>query len=89
MKSRDKALSQYAKAINLRQNKEKAFTDRVNYTFGIAFQISEKRMDSFTGSKQESFELSIKHAKEQIIDANKTFNATCLFRLKKLKKESI
>lgn len=69
--SRDKALSQYAHAINLRQDKEKELRDSELRLLELQFQISEKRKNSFTGSKQEAFDLSVKHAKERILDANK------------------
>ena len=69
--SRDKALSQYAHAINLRQDKEKELRESELRLVELQFQISEKRKNSFTGSKQEAFDLSVKHAKERILDANK------------------
>ena len=69
--SRDKALSQYAQAINLRQDKEKELRESELRLVELQFQISEKRKNSFTGSKQEAFDLSVKHAKERILDANK------------------
>ena len=69
--SRDKALSQYAHAINLRQDKEKELRASELRLVELQFQISEKRKNSFTGSKQEAFDLSVKHAKERILDANK------------------
>ena len=69
--SRDKALSQYAHAINLRQDKEKELRDSELRLVDLQFQISERRKNSFTGSKQEAFDLSVKHAKERILDANK------------------
>ena len=69
--SKDRALSKYARAINFRQNKEKELQESELHLEELQFQISENRKISFTGSKQEAFDLSIKHAKEQIIDANK------------------
>ena len=69
--SRDKALTQYAHAINLRQDKEKELRESELRLVELQFQISEKRKNSFTGSKQEAFDLSVKHAKERILDANK------------------
>ena len=69
--SKDRALSRYARAINFRQNKEKELQASELHLQELQFQISENRKISFTGSKQEAFDLSIKHAKEQIIDANK------------------
>ena len=69
--SKDRALSKYAHAINFRQNKEKELQESELHLEELQFQISENRKMSFTGSKQEAFDLSIKHAKEQIIDANK------------------
>ena len=69
--SREKALSQYAHAINLRQDKEKELRESELRLVELQFQISEKRKNSFTGSKQEAFDLSVKHAKERILDANK------------------
>ena len=69
--SRDKALSQYAHAINLRQDKEKELRESELRLVELQFQISEKRKNSFTGSRQEAFDLSVKHAKERILDANK------------------
>lgn len=69
--SRDKALSQYAHAINVRQGKEETLRCRKLHLEELQHQIGEKRKNSFSGSKQEAFDLSVKHAKEQIIDANK------------------
>ena len=69
--SKDRALSKYARDINFRQNKEKELQASELHLEELQFQISENRKISFTGSKQEAFDLSIKHAKEQIIDANK------------------
>ena len=69
--SKDRALSKYAQAINFRQDKEKELQASELHLQELQFQISENRKISFTGSKQEAFDLSIKQAKEQIIDANK------------------
>ena len=69
--SRDKALSKYARAINYRRVKEKELQVSEENLKKLQFQISEKRKNSFSGSKQEAFDLSVKYAKEQIIDANK------------------
>ena len=67
--SKDKALSQYAHAINFRQDKEKELQASELHLEELQFQISENRKISFTGSKQEAFDLSVKHAKERILDA--------------------
>jgi flagellar export protein FliJ len=40
------------------------------YLESLHHQIGERRKNSFTGSKQESFDLSVSHAKEKILDAN-------------------
>ena len=75
--SRDKALAQYAKAINFRQLKEGELRSRETNLKNLHSQISEKRQSSFTGSNQETFELSKRHANEQIIDANKHLQRSC------------
>ena len=69
--ARDKALGNYAKAINVRQEKEKALQDSQSFLEELQLHIGQKRMDSFSGSSQESFDLSVKTAKERIIDAHK------------------
>lgn len=68
--SRDKALSNYAHSINARQEKERVLRDCQLYLESLHHQIGERRKNSFTGSKQESFDLSVSHAKEKILDAN-------------------
>jgi flagellar export protein FliJ len=69
--ARDKALGNYAKAINVRQEKEKALQDSRSFLEELQLHIGQKRRDSFSGSSQESFDLSVKTAKERIIDAHK------------------
>ena len=69
--ARDKALGNYAKSINLRQEKEKALQDSRSFLEELQLHIGQKRRDSFSGSSQESFDLSVKTAKERIIDAHK------------------
>jgi len=69
--ARDKALGNYAKAINVRQEKEKALQDSRSFLEELQLHIGHKRMNSFSGSSQESFDLSVKTAKESIIDAHK------------------
>ena len=71
--ARDKALGNYANAINVRQEKEKALQDSRTFLEGLQIHIGQERMDSFSGSSQESFDLSVKTAKERIIDAHKKF----------------
>lgn len=69
--ARDKALGNYAKAINVRQEKEKALQDSRSFLEELQLHIGQKRRDSFSGSSEESFDLSVKTAKERIIDAHK------------------
>ena len=69
--ARDKALGNYAKAINVRQEKEKALQESRSFLEELQLHIGQKRRDSFSGSSQESFDLSVKTAKERIIDAHK------------------
>ena len=69
--ARDKALGNYAKSINVRQEKEKALQDSRSFLEELQLHIGQKRRDSFSGSSQESFDLSVKTAKESIIDAHK------------------
>ena len=69
--ARDKALGNYANAINVRQEKEKALQDSRSFLEGLQLHIGQERMDSFSGSSQESFDLSVKTAKVRIIDAHK------------------
>ena len=49
----------------------------------LQFQISEKRKNGFTGSSQEAFDRSVKHAKERIIDAIKICNSLSNRKAKK------
>ena len=69
--ARDKALASYAKAISQRQEMEKALHDHSLYLEDLQLQISLKRKDSFVGFSEEAFDLSVKTAKERIIDAHK------------------
>ena len=69
--ARDKALGNYAKAINVRQDKEQALQDSRSFLEELQLHIGQERMNSFSGSSQESFDLSVKTAKERIIDAHK------------------
>ena len=69
--SRDKALGHYAKSIRSRQEREKALQVCQSHLESLHAQIGERRKNSFTGSKQESFDLSVSHAKERILDANR------------------
>lgn len=69
--ARDKALAAYAKAINKRQEREKALEVCRFHLENLQVQIGEKRKDSFAGSSEEAFDLSVKTAKERIIDAHK------------------
>ena len=69
--ARDKALAAYAKAINQRQEREKALEVCRFHLENLQVQIGEKRKDSFAGSSEEAFDLSVKTAKERIIDAHK------------------
>jgi flagellar export protein FliJ len=69
--TRDKALGNYAKAINVRQEKEKALQESRSFLEELQLHIGQKRRDSFSGSSEESFDLSVKTAKERIIDAHK------------------
>ena len=69
--ARDKALAAYAKAINQRQEREKALEACRFHLENLQVQIGEKRKDSFAGSSEEAFDLSVKTAKERIIDAHK------------------
>ncbi len=69
--SRDKALGHYAQSIRSRQEREKALQVCQSHLESLHAQIGERRKNSFTGSKQESFDLSVSHAKERILDANR------------------
>jgi flagellar export protein FliJ len=69
--SRDKALGHYAQSIRSRQEREKALQICQSHLESLHTQIAERRKNSFTGSKQESFDLSVSHAKERILDANR------------------
>ena len=69
--SRDKALGHYAQSIRSRQEREKALQVCQSLLESLHAQIGERRKNSFTGSKQESFDLSVSHAKERILDANR------------------
>lgn len=69
--SRDKALVHYAQSIRSRQEREKALQICQSHLESLHTQIAERRKNSFTGSKQESFDLSVSHAKERILDANR------------------
>ena len=69
--SRDKALGHYAHSIRSRQEREKDLQLCQSHLESLHAQIGERRKNSFTGSKQESFDLSVSHAKERILDANR------------------
>lgn len=68
--AKDKALSNYAQSIHARQDKEKDLHKSQKYLDSLHIQIGERRKNSFTGSKQESYDLSVHRAKEMILDAN-------------------
>ncbi|MEC9124114.1 MAG: flagellar export protein FliJ, partial [Verrucomicrobiota bacterium] len=68
--AKDKAIAEYGVAIHQREESEKLLDQGHRALDDLKREIGLRRTVGFSGSEQESYNRSINHAKERIIDLN-------------------